>query len=178
MRRARAQLVLLAAAVVVAALVPMLLAYAQLSYHADVRGTSDVRASVANAERVLERAVRATSADVEGTVAPGEHERAAGRVDDGLDPAITRLESSGAGRDLTVSVERNATAARRWAVEDCPGGPVREFGPCVVTDGVVTQNRANSTAVVAVGFDLHVRGPRATADATVVVRAVGGVASG
>lgn len=175
MTRARAQLVLLAAAVVVAALVPMVFAYAQLGYDADVRGAPDARATVTDAQRLLERAVGSAASALDSEVGPDQHEALAREMDDRLAPAVSRLAASGADRDLTVSVERNATAARAWAADACPGGPTRQFGACVVTDGVVTQTRANTTTVVAVAFDLHVRGPQSTTEATVVVRAVGGV---
>jgi hypothetical protein len=73
-----------------------------------------------------------------------------------------------------VSVTRNDTAARQWARTACPRGRARAFGACVATEGVVTQTRANSTALVAVAVDISVRGADGTATATLVVRGVRG----
>lgn len=177
-RRRRGQLVLLAAAVVVTALVPMLLAYAQLTAGVgaggDVAHTADQRATLADATRTLERSVSDTSRTLAGGTIADRHDAVASRTINHLAQAVEALESSGTNRGVAVSVARNATAAKQWARTACPRGPSRVFGSCVVTDGVVTQTRANTTAVVAVAFDVTVRGSSGTASATVVVRGVRG----
>mgnify|MGYP000005862283 CR=1 FL=1 len=106
----------------------------------------------------------ASSHDAVARSAIGQFERTA-----------TAISTSGADRGAVVSVARNTTAARRWARGDCPRGPNRAFGTCVVTDGVVTQTRGNSTALVAVAVDISVRSPDADMRTTVVVRGVRGV---
>jgi len=178
MRRRRGQLVLLAAAVVVTALVPMLLAYAQLTAGVgaggDVADTADERATLADTERVLERSVSDATRTLANTSAD-RHDILAVRVGDRLALTLAELESSGSNRGVAISIARNATVARRWARNACPRGPARVFDTCAVTDGIVTQTRANSTALVAVAFDVTVRGPDGTARATVVVRGVRGV---
>jgi hypothetical protein len=177
--RRRGQLVLLAAAVVVTALVPMLLAYAQLAVDAggDVPGTPAERTAITDAKRSLERSVAdATLALANGTEADA-HRSVAGRAIDRLAPTRRALGASGTDRGVVVDVSSNATAARRWVRTDCPRGPDRVFDECVVTDGVITQTRANSTALVAVAFDITVRGPDETVAVTVVIRGVRGAAA-
>lgn len=174
MRRRRGQLVLLAAAVVVTALVPMLLAYAQLGYQGDAVRPGAESTTLTDAERTLERSVGDATVALANHTGPGQHRTVADAVADRLAATMTALESAGERRSVAVSVSRNATAAREWAEAACPRGPARDFGDCVVTGGIVTQTRANATAVVAVGFDVRVRSPDGTAAATFVVRGVRG----
>lgn len=178
MRRRRGQLVLLAAAVVVTALVPMLLAYGQLTVGADAgsdaAGTASERATLVDATQSLERAVGEATLALSNRTDADRHDAVARRAADRLASTVTTLESSGTNRGVVVSITRNDSAARRWARTDCPRGPARAFDSCVATDGVVTQTRANSTALVAVAVDISVRGPDGTARATVVVRGVRG----
>ncbi|GAB6860351.1 hypothetical protein JCM17092_04400 [Haloplanus litoreus] len=165
---------MLAAAVVVTALVPMLLAYAQLGYAGDVTVAPDERRTLSDGKRVLERSVaEATRAVSSGTEAD-QHRLAVDVAADRLDPAVARVETSATDRGVTVAVGRNASAARRWAASDCPRGPDRAFGACHLTDGFVTQTRANTTALVAVAVDVRVRGPGGETRATFVVRDVRG----
>ncbi|WP_251341431.1 DUF7261 family protein [Haloplanus halophilus] len=174
MTRRRGQLVLLAATVVVTALVPMLLAYAQLGYAGDVAATADERTTLTESKRVLERSVAETTGAVSNGTAADEHRLAVEVATDRLDPAVAAVESAGTERGVAVEVTRNASAARRWAAEHCPRGPHRAFGACLTTDGVVTQTRANTTALVAVAVDVRVGGPDGAARATFVVRGVRG----
>jgi hypothetical protein len=177
MSRRRGQLVLLAAAVVVTALVPMLLAYAQLTVGvaADVTGPADHRTALTDTTRTLERAVAETTLALANGTDPDSHRTVATLATDRLASTVTALESSGTDRGVAVAIARNASAARDWASVDCPRGPNRAFDACVAADGVVTQTRANSTALVAVAFDVSVRSPGGTATATVVIRGVRGV---
>lgn len=174
MTRRRGQFVLLAAAVVVTALVPMLLAYAQLGYAGDAAATPDARTTLSDAERSLERSVGDATTALSNRTDAGRHRFLAGRVGDRLAPARERVEASGTDRGHVVTVARNTTAATRWAERACPGGEARAFGDCVVTDGVVTQTRADTTALVAVAVDVRVRGPDGTLGATFVIRGVRG----
>lgn len=173
-RRRRGQLVLLAAAVVVTALVPMLLAYAQLGYAGDVAAASDERRTLTDGKRVLERSVAEATRTVSNGTEADQHRLAVDIATDRLDSAVARVESSATDRGVTVAVRRNASAARRWAASACPRGPNRAFGPCRLTDGVVTQTRANTIALVAVAVDVRVRGPDGATRATFVVRGVRG----
>ena len=176
--RRRGQLVLLAAAVVVTALAPMLLAYAQLTVDAgprgDAVGPSAERAALVDTKRSLERSVADATLALANETEAESHRLVTGLAIGRLDPALAALESSGTARTAVVDVGRNDTAARRWAGTACPRGPAHVFDECVTTDGVVTQTRANSTALVAVAFDVSVRGPDGTVAATVVIRGVRG----
>jgi hypothetical protein len=176
--RRRGQLVLLAAAVVVTALAPMLLAYAQVTVddgtRGDAAGPSAERAALVDAKRSLERSVADATLALANETEADRHRLVTRRATGRLDPALAALESSGTARAVVVDVARNDTAARRWAGTACPRGPAHVFDECVTTDGVVTQTRANSTALVAVAFDVSVRGPDGTVAVTVVIRGVRG----
>jgi len=172
---------LLAAAVVVTALVPMLLAYAQLTVGVadDVTDPADEQATLTDATRSLERAVADTTLALANGTDPDSHRTVATLTTDRLASTVTMLESAGTDRSVAVAIDRNASAARDWARTDCPRGRSRAFGTCAVSDGIVTQTRANSTALVAVAFDVSVRSADGTATATVVIRGVRGrVAAG
>jgi len=178
MTRNRGQLVLLAAAVVVTALVPMLLAYAQLTAGvgagSDVAATATQRETLDDTTRALERAVADATLALANETSADRHAALAVQVDDRLEPTVAILESSGTDRGVVVSITRNSTAARQWAAVACPRGTDRAFDSCAVTEGIVTQTRANTTALVAVAVDITVRGADGTARATVVVRGVRG----
>lgn len=152
----RGQLVLVTAAVIAAALAPALLAYLQLGYHADVDATADFEDPTANAVRVLDRATFEAGDTVAGEYAWSERDRAAERVRELLRPRVDRLEASRVADGTAVLVSYNASAAAEWAADSCPGGDGRAFGPCRVDDGVVVQERAGETTLVAVAFDVRV----------------------
>ena len=157
----------------------MLLAYAQLTVGiaggvADDVGGPDATQSLDDATRSLERAVADTTVAVANGTDPDSHRTVAALATDRLNSTVGSLESAGTARGVTVAIDRNASAARNWARTGCPRGPGRAFDTCAVADGVVTQTRANSTALVAVAFDVTVRGPDGTATVTVVIRGVRG----
>lgn len=170
--RTRAQLVLAAAAVVAVALAPAVLAYQQLGYHPDVTASAEYDAPLANAERVLERAVHEAGANVTGRYDWSERERAVEAVDDRLGPPLDALAGSRVAAGTAYEVDDNASAARAWARENCPGGPNRQFGACRASDGVVVQGRAGDATVLAVAFDVRATTERGTYEATVVVGVV------
>lgn len=154
--RGRGQLVLAAAAVVAVALAPVVLAYLQLGFHPDVEAGADRADPAANAERFLERAVHEAGAAVTG--AHGWHERrlAVRAVRDRLDPRLETLAASRVAEGTAYRVAYNDSAARAWADRRCPGGRGRAFGPCESHRGVVVQERAGETHVLAVAFDVRV----------------------
>ncbi|MWG36915.1 DUF7261 family protein [Halomarina oriensis] len=170
-RRDRAQFVLAAAAVVAVALAPAVLASLQLGYHPDVAANDDYDDPLADAERLLSRSVHEA-----GTNATGANwsDRAVvvERVRADLAPRIRTLEASRTAEGVAYRVGYDESAASAWAREHCPGGSGRAFGPCEATDGVVLQERAGETTVVAVAFDVRVTTGRGAYDATMVVRVV------
>jgi hypothetical protein len=161
----RGQLVVLAAALVVVALLPMLAAYLQLGYHpASDRGAVD---RVGSAERALQDAVDGPAVTPTGANW-SERRDAAAAVRRALRPTLAAVRAA-ARPDATVTLRFNDTAASRVAARACPDGPNRRFGDCASAGGVVVQSRANRTHLVAVAVDVV----RSTADgrsaATLVV---------
>ena len=168
----RGQLVLVAAGVVAIALVALVVAYLQLGYHADVRAGGPDSDPGRNAERVLSRAVHEVALEAGGpwsdraTVVQATRARLAPRID--------TLEDARIERGTTYLVEYNDTAAQAFAAGRCPSGPNRRFGPCRERDGVVVQERAGETHVLAVAFDVTITTGDGTRRLTLVIRAVGG----
>lgn len=164
----RGQTVLLAAAVLALALVPMTVAYLQLSAHPDVAAghdDPDGERTVTELERVLYDA----RAGVPATYAWENRTDAVATVRARAATPIDRLERAGVADGVTRSVTYNETAAARRASEACPGGPAREFGDCDAIDGVVVQDRLGETHVLAAAFDVRVTTDRGTTRLTVVV---------
>jgi hypothetical protein len=172
----RGQVVLVAAVVVALALVPVLMAYLQLGYHGDVAATGRYTHPTHNAERVLERGVHDVGGRVTGNHSWGRHDVAVTGVREGLDPRLETLRSARVERGTVYRVAFNqSAAAAAFAGGRCPGGKDRQFGPCHAHDGVVVQERAGETHVVAVALDVTVVGERRRVEETVVVWVVGGV---
>jgi hypothetical protein len=174
-RGRRGQVVLVAAAVVALALVPVLFSYLQLGYHDDVTASEQYTDPTRNAERFLERAVVDASDGVPADYNWGQRRAAVSEVRDRLAPRFDTLQAARVERGTVYRVRYNRSAARAYANEHCPGGPDRQFGPCRADRGVVVQHRAGETHVVAVAVDLTVTGERRTVAETIVVRVVGGV---
>lgn len=165
----RGQLVLVAAVVAAMALVPALAAYLQLGYDGDVRAGGEYTHPVAGAERVLQRGVHAGAVDVAGEYSWGDRHDAVDEVRAGLDGRLDALRSSRVERGTAYRVAYNQSAASAWADRNCPGGRGRQFGPCRANRGVVVQQRAGETVVLAAAFDVTVVTERGTTAVTVVV---------
>ena len=171
----RGQVVLVAAAVVAVALLSMTLAYAQLGYDADRTGAGTVEVmSVSEVDRSLTGSLRAAAREVRRADDHAWRDRrtVAERVAASLDADADRLERVHAEESRSLTVERDDAAATRWARDRCPDGDGREFGPCRVVDGVVVQERADETAIVAAAFRVHVVSPAESTTVTVVSRVV------
>ena len=172
-RVSRGQLVLATAAVIAAALAPVLLAYLQLGYHADTAATAEFEDPAVNAERVLSRAVHEASVGVPATHSWGQRREAADTVRRRLAPRVDRLETARVESGTHLRIAYNASAAASWAAADCPGGDGRQFGPCRADRGVVLQNRVGEATPLAVAFDVTVTRERGTTEVTLVVRVAG-----
>ncbi|UPV72902.1 hypothetical protein M0R89_10110 [Halorussus limi] len=170
--RERAQLVLAAAALVAVALAPVVVAYLQLGYHADVTATSEYDAPDRNAERLLSRAVHDAAAGATGEFAWSERTAAVTAVRSALQPRLDALRSSRVEEGTVYQVGYNQTAAEAWRQSNCPGGPNRRFGNCEAHRGVVVQERAGETHVLAVAFDVRVTTDESEMKLTLVVPAV------
>lgn len=168
-RDGRGQLVLLAAATLAIALAPLVLAYLQLGYHADVDASSDYDAPAENGKRLLERAVHEAASPVPGRYDWHERDGAVDAVRARLAPHLTTLSESRVEAGTAYRTEYNRSAARAWASEHCPGGPERQFGRCEARRGVVVQQRAGETHVLAVALDVTVASERGTRSVTFVL---------
>lgn len=154
----RGQVVLLAAVVLVVALVPLVLAYLQLGYDGDVHTGIETDPG-GDAERLLDRAVNEATRDIAQTYEWDEHTAAVRTVHDRLDPPIGTLEQSRLDDGTVYEVSYNDSRAQAWEENNCPGGPDRQFGPCEPIDGIVVQERAGETHVLATAFDITVTTP-------------------
>lgn len=165
----RAQLVLLAAGVLAVALAPLVLAYLQLGAHPDVAATADRDRPVANAERVLERGVHESVEGVPVNFTWSERTAATATVRTRLADHFETLRRARLADGVAYRVGYNDSAAATWANESCPGGPGRQFGDCVTDGGLVLQERANRTHVVAVALDVRAVTERGFTAVTLVV---------
>lgn len=166
----RAQLVLAAAVVIAVALAPVVLAYLQLGTHPDVGVEGGDYGS--DARRFLERATHEAGAEATG-VDWTAREHAVERVRGSLTPRLETLNASRVEEGVAYAVNYNRSATSAWASEQCPRGDGREFGSCLAVDGVVVQERAGETTVLAVGYDVTVTTLRSERELTFVVRVVG-----
>ena len=160
----RGQLVLVAAVIAALALVPVVAAYLQFGYAPAVADVDADHGS--HVSRSLDRIVD-DAAEAATGAAWGEREAAVDRMRDRLDPRVRTLERARLGRGVAVNVTENATLASRVG---CPSGDGREFGACETLGGVVVQERAGETVVVAVAFDVRVTTPDGTTQFSRVVR--------
>lgn len=174
MRRDRAQLVLAAAAIVAVALAPVVLAYLQLGYHADVEASTKFDDPAADAVRALERITHEATVGIPANYSWHDRDNAVGAVRGRLAPRLRALEAARVTEGTAIEIQYNATAADEWTASNCPTGPGRQFGACAARDGVVVQDRTGETHPLAVAYDVTVVTDRGRTRLTVVVRAVGG----
>lgn len=152
----RGQLVLVAAAVAALALVPVAAAYLQFGYApavADVDADHGERVT-----RVLDRVADGAAETATGT-AWGDREAEVERVEASLAPRLRTVERARLGDGVVVNVSYDGALAERV---DCPSADGRSFGACEVHGGVVVQERAGETVVVAIAFDVRVTMPAGT----------------
>jgi hypothetical protein len=148
-------MVLLAALAIAVALVPLLLAYLQLGYHPDVAepGQDHVR----GVERTVERELVNATAGIPASYAWADRTVAVTAVRTRLAATLETLNRSAVARATVIQVSYNNSLASRWAAANCPGGPDRQFGSCDVDRGVVVQDRAGRTHVLAIGLDVKIQ---------------------
>lgn len=166
-------MVLAAAAMLALALVPLGFAYLQLGYHEDVVASTEAETPGSETVRLLERAVYDAGGEATGHPWQGRA-GAARRVNQSLEPRADDIEAAQVERGVAARIERNASAASEWAAANCPSGPGRLFGDCEARGGLVLQERAGETHLVAVAYDLRVVDDRGETALTVVIRASGG----
>jgi len=162
----RGQLVLVAAAVIALALVPVVAAYLQLGYAPDAGTTVEPRPG-ADAERLLSRAV--ARAPVLADYDWADRAPAVESVRGALAPRLDALRTARLTGGTAAVVSYAPAIAASWAAAECPAGPNRQFGACRTDGGVVVQERDGQTHLVAVAFAVRVVSDTRTADLTLVV---------
>ncbi|GAB7014255.1 DUF7261 family protein [Halolamina salina] len=168
----RGQTVLVAAAMLALALLPLGFAYLQLGYHEDVAASTAPETPGSETIRLLERAVYDAGGEAVGHPWQGRT-GAVAQVNASLAPREREIEAAQVERGVAVRIERNGSAADAWATENCPSGAGRLFGDCDAIGGMVVQERAGETHLLAVAYDLRVVDDRGETALTVVVRADG-----
>lgn len=163
----RGQLVLVAAAVVALALVPMAFAYLQMGYHGDVDASVGSESALADAERSLELAVENASAGVDGKYAWSNRTDAVSAFRSSVADDVETIERLRHADGVVVEIDRAEGPAESWG--ECPSGPMREFGPCEIAGNVVVQERAGETAILAAGYRVRVATPDGRASIRVAV---------
>ncbi|MCG1002143.1 MULTISPECIES: hypothetical protein [Halobacterium] len=160
----RGQLVLVAAAVAALALVPVAAAYLQFGYAPAVADADEDHGE--RVTRVLDR-IADDAAETATGATWSDRERAVERVEAALAPRLRAVERSRLGDGVVVNVTYDGALARQV---DCPDGQRGSFGACEVHGGVVVQERADETVVVAVAFEVRVTTPEETTRLGHVVR--------
>ncbi len=169
----RGQLVLLAAVALALALVPMTLAYLQLGYHADGDAATVDEERLSKTEVTLSRAVDDASTTIPAAYTWSNRSAAIQTVRDRLRSTIGSLNTSRLPEGTVFHITYNQSRASRWASNNCPHGPNRDFGSCSAEKGVVVQNRRNETHVLAAVFDVEMTTQRGDWRTISVVRTAG-----
>lgn len=151
----RAQVVVSMAVVVTVALVPVAAAYLQLGYTSGDAAVDRGDGSDA-VVRALASAVGGVESQVAGEYDWRERERAVDAVHGWLDPRVDGIETPGGAETTAITIRYNQSLAERAATTTCPSGRGRAFGACDSIRGVVVQERAGETVVVAVALDVRV----------------------
>ena len=166
----RGQLVLLAAVAIAVAVLPLLAMVGQLGYHPDGAARAVDPHPATAGEAVLERAVANVAADLPGAYPWAERQRAAATARRELAPTVAAVNRSLVGEGTVLETTLNATLARTWERANCPGGPARRFGPCRTDGGLILQERAGRTHLVAVAVDIAGTGPAEQWEVSFVLR--------
>lgn len=170
MSRDRGQLVLVAAALVALAFVPALAAYLQLGYAGDAHAMAARDDAGTATAAALDPAVDAATPRLAESDAWTDRDAAVSAYRDALNGSIEAIENASVARGRVSVVSYDERAAITSARDACPSGRGRVFGPCEAVGGIVVQERANRTHVVAVAFDVTVIGEGRETHLAVVVR--------
>ncbi|WP_336326254.1 DUF7261 family protein [Halovenus sp. HT40] len=165
----RGQVVLLAALVLVVALVPIVAAYLQLGYQGETHTGIDSEPEQ-DTQRLLERSVQEATNTIPATYEWSERQNAAERVRGRLEPTAEGVEWSRLDSGVTQQLTYNESRADEWTDTHCPGGPDRQFGPCESIGGIVLQERAGRTHVLAVAVDLTTTATARESTLTTIIR--------
>lgn len=154
----RGQMVITMAVVVTIALVPVAAAYLQLGYASNTRPIA-TGMEPDDTIRALSQTVDAAAAEVAGEYEWNDRAEAVETVRIHMDPRIDRIEATQDASTTALNVTYNRSRAAHIASTDCPSGPGRAFGSCESHEGVVVQERAGETVIIAVALDIHTVDP-------------------
>lgn len=154
----RGQLVLLAAIALALALVPLMVAYLQLGYHDDI-GVASEPTPVEDAERMIDHGLHDATSDIGAEYSWQDRSAAVTTVRNRVDSTLSAVTHSALDDGGAYQITYNETRAQAWGQQECPRGPDRQFGDCVADDGIVVQERADRTHVVAIALDVTVTYP-------------------
>lgn len=149
------QLVLVAAAVVAVALLPIVIAYGQLGYAGVATTEPTATTPEAGAVDALERTAFAVATDEQGRTRWANRSAVGSSVAQAFDEQAAAVETSEVEGGRVHEVAGNASAARNWAGANCPSGPARQFGDCVAVGHVALQERAGDAHVLAIAVDVE-----------------------
>lgn len=162
----RGQMVLAAGALIVIALIATLMAVLQLGYQPS-QPTGEHYSPPEETRRVIEEALIEAEpvARDYAWINSSEAAEAVRRIVGERLTALERAESTAIRRvDFAPDVAADSLA------EICPRGPGQRFGACVAFDGIVLQNRGETTHLVAVVLRITVTHSEGDARMTIVVR--------
>jgi hypothetical protein len=169
--RERGQLVVLAAAALAIALVPMAFAYLQLGYNVDVQTATVDEDRIPSVERTLTRSLVTASSGVPGSHDWSNRSAAVDELRERLQSTVRSLQRAGLDDGTAVRIAYNDTRARALADANCPTGPDRAFGSCLADRGVVVQERDGRTHVLGIAVDVTVTRPDGSTSTTTVIGA-------
>jgi hypothetical protein len=164
---------LLASIALAIALVPLVFAYLQLGYHDDIGIVADDE-PIEGAERTLHRGFQDATRNIATGYGWQARSSAVTTVRTRLEPMARAVNRSALDEGGAYRVTYNTTRAKQWADKNCPGGPDRQFGTCVADRGIVVQERAGRTHVIAAVFDIVVTEQTTAGEVRLVVARTGG----
>jgi len=165
----RGQLVLIAAVALVVVLIPLVLAFLQLGYHADVEAGSPTLAE-SDVEQPLQQALHDATASTPEEYTWDERDAAVQSVTTALAPTLETLNQSAVKDGTLIRIVSNESESQRWASETCPSGSDRDFGDCVAIDGLVLQERDDRTHVLGAAYDISISTPEKDIELTTVIK--------
>lgn len=159
-------MILAAGALIVIALIATLLAILQLGYQPS-EPTAERYTPPGETRRVIEETLveaEPTARDYAWTNRSAAAEEVRGIVMDRLH-ALERTDAT-----AVRHVEFAPDVAADVLSHICPRGPGKRFGPCAAIDGIVLQDRGDTTHLVGVVLRITVRHTDGSATITIVVR--------
>jgi hypothetical protein len=159
-------MVILAGVVAAVALIAILGAALQLGYHPGQQPNTDL-APPEETRRVVADVLETEEATVR-EAAWEDREGAVDALETALDDRLRTLERRPVGSIRLVRFAPDAALSK--LSELCPRTAGKRFGPCVAIDGIVVQNRDDTTHLVAVVLEVTVIADETETVLTLVVR--------